>query len=206
MKIYDITRTLQYAPVYPGDEAPSLVRAESAPGLPDSFTLSMTAHSGTHADAFSHFLPEGESIDAMPPELYCGPCRVIEVPEDSLLRVDDLRGRISGAPRLALRSGGNSFLSEEAAEYLISCGVCAVITDAVSIAPQDNERAVHTILMRGGAAIVENAVLDGVPEGEYLLFAFPMKLGGADGAPVRAILLSEDAPRASAAAIPDFFR
>ena len=36
----------------------------------------------------------------------------------------------------------------------------------------------------------ECRVLSAVPEGDYLLFAFPLKLGGCDGAPVRAVLLS----------------
>ena len=186
MRIYDITRSLPEAPVYPGDSAPQLSRQ---PGYPDTFTLTANVHAGTHADAFSHFLPQGLSIEAMPLELYCGPCRVLTVPPEGLVRTDDLRGRLGGAERIVLRSGGTSFLCEAAAEYIVSCGVVAVVTDGVSIGPQDNEAAIHTILMRGGVAIIENAVLDGVPDGDYLLFAFPVKIGGADGAPVRAVLL-----------------
>ena len=193
MKIYDITRVLQEAPVYPGDSAPQLSRAPGAPGAPDSFTLTQQLHSGTHADAFSHFLPDAPSIEFMPLERYCGRCRVLRVPEKSLIRQEDLRGRISGMPRVALCGGGRSFLTEDAAEYLTSCGVRTVLTDAVSIAPPDNEAAVHTILMRGGTAVVENAVLEEVPEGDYLLFAFPLKFAGADGAPVRAVLVSPEA-------------
>ena len=189
MRIYDITRTLQEAPVYPGDSAPQVLRQPGAPGFPDRFLLTAEAHSGTHADAFSHFLPEGESIDAMPLERYCGPCRVLSVQSGRLVRMDDLRGRISGAERIALRGGGAAWLCEEAAEYVAACGVKAILTDAVSIGPADNEAAIHTILMRGGVAIIENITLDAVADGDYLLFAFPMKLGGADGAPVRAVLL-----------------
>ncbi len=190
MRYYDITRMLQEAPVYPGDEAPLLTREPTAPGAPDRFTVAMNVHSGTHADAFSHFLPDGESIEAMPLERYCGPCRVLRVPENCLIRLEDLRGRISGAQRIALASGGSSYLCEAAAEYLAACGIRAVLTDTVSIAPPDNEASVHRILMQAGIAIVENTVLDSVPEGDYLLFAFPMKIGGGDGAPVRAVLLS----------------
>ena len=191
MRIIDITRTLQEAPVYPGDAPPELVRQPGAPGQPDVFQASMGLHSGTHADAFSHFLPDGASIEAMPLEHYCGPCRVLRVPGGCLVRVEELRGRIQGAQRLALCSGGSSYLCEEAAEYLAACGVKTVVTDAVSIAPSDNEARVHTILLRAGVAIVENALLDGVPEGEYLLFAFPLKIAGGDGAPLRAVLISQ---------------
>lgn len=190
MRIIDITRTLQEAPVYPGDAPARLSRGPGVPGGPDAFTVTMGLHSGTHADAFSHFLPDGADIASMPLEHYCGPCRLLRVPENCLVRVDDLRGRIAGAERLALCSGGSAFLCEEAAEYLAACGVRAVVTDAVSIAPPDNEAAVHTILLRAGVAVVENALLEGVPEGDYLLFAFPLKIALSDGAPVRAVLLS----------------
>ena len=189
MKIYDITRALQEAPVYPGDAPPVFSRQPGVPGAPDVFSVTMGLHSGTHADAFSHFLPDGASIEQMPLERYCGPCRVLRVPENCLIRTDDLRGRISGAQRIALAGGGSAFLCEEAAEYLAGCGIRTVLTDAVSVAPQSNERAIHTILMRAGIAIVENTVLDGVAEGDYLLFAFPMKIAGSDGAPVRAVLV-----------------
>ena len=66
-----------------------------------------------------------------------------------------------------------------------------LVTDAVSVGPSDNEAAVHLILMEHGVAIVENAVLSGVPDGDYLIFAFPVKYGGCDGAPVRAVLVCE---------------
>ena len=105
-----------------------------------------------------------------------------------------LRGLKAGeaTARIALRGGGEAFLCEEAAEYVAACGVKAILTDAVSVGPADNEAMIHTILMRGGVAIVENVTLDAVADGDYLLFAFPMKLGGADGAPVRAVLVGPD--------------
>lgn len=189
MRILDITRGILEAPVYPGDSAPELTRETHESG-PDGFTLTMNAHAGTHADAFAHFLPEGAAIDAMPLENYCGPCRVLTVPAGTLVRTEDLRGRISGAERIALRGGGKTYLCEEAAEYIAACGIRALVTDAVSVGPEDNEAAIHTILQSAGVAIVENADLGGVEDGDYLLFAFPMKLSGADGAPVRAVLLA----------------
>ena len=69
-----------------------------------------------------------------------------------------------------------------------------LVTDALSVAPPDNEETVHKLLMRGGVAIVENADLSGVPDGDYMIFAYPIKYGSCDGAPVRAVLLCADAP------------
>ena len=197
MKIYDITRTLQDAPLYPGAAAPCITQAENQNGVRTA-EITMSSHCGTHADAFSHFLPDGASIDCMPLENYCGQCRVLTVPQEELVTLDDLRGRLGGAERLALRSGGVAFLCEEAAEYIVSCGIRALVTDSVSVGPSDNEAAIHGILMNGGVAIIENAVFDGVEDGDYLLFAFPMKYGGCDGAPVRAVLLLGGEAKASA--------
>jgi len=44
--------------------------------------------------------------------------------------------------------------------------------------------------MGPGLAVIENVVLDGVADGDYMLCAFPVKIGACDGAPVRAVLIS----------------
>ena len=205
MRIFDISRSLQYAPVYPGDTAPIMEQVKDIDSGYRSSRISAGSHAGTHADAFSHFLPEGSSIDDMPLENYCGPCRVLSVSAEELICQEDLQGRLGGAERLALRTGGDVYLCEEAAEYIVSCGIRALVTDAVSVAPPDNEAAIHRILMNGGVAIVENALLDGVPDGDYLLFAFPIKIAGCDGAPVRAVLLCEGEEKENPPETPEVF-
>jgi len=47
---------------------------------------------------------------------------------------------------------------------------------------------VHHALFDGGAYVLENLDLRGVPDGEYELVALPLALVGLDGAPVRAAL------------------
>lgn len=193
MKLYDITRTLQDAPLYPGS-APAVLRRVSDVAKGDECTVTLItadSHLGTHADAPSHFLPEGDSIDQMPPDHYCGPCRVLTLPPEELIRREDLLGRIEGAERLVLHTGG-AFLCEEAAEFLAGqTGLRLVATDAISVGPPDNEGPIHRALLGAGIAIVENLILDDVPDGEYLIFALPAKYGNCDGAPVRAVLLHE---------------
>ena len=193
MRIIDISRTLQEAPRYYKDEPAKFERVSSMEEGAENNASVVTAgvHMGTHADAFSHFLPEGAGIDKMPLEHYCGKCRVITVPSDTLVKLSDIKGRLAGSERIVLRSGGTSYLCEQAAEYIAACGIKAVVTDAVSVAPDDNERNIHELLMGGNVAVIENAVLDGVEDGDYLLFAFPVKYGGCDGAPVRAVLIAE---------------
>lgn len=194
MKIIDISRVAQEAPVYPGSHpieiCPLLDMQQGA--AYNSSRITAESHMGTHADAFCHFLADGKSIDQMDLEHYCGKCRVITVPEKTLIGLEDIRGRLDGCERLVLHTGGESFLCEAAAEYLAACGVKTVVTDALSVAPSDNELAIHQLLFRAGVAVVENVVLDGVEDGEYLLFAFPVKYGGGDGAPVRAVLICKE--------------
>lgn len=193
MRIIDISRTLQEAPLYQGDEPAKFERVKDME-LGDDCTASVVTacvHLGTHADAFSHYQAGGTTIDLMPLEHYCGKCRVITVPSDSLVKLADIKGRLAGSERIVLRSGGTSFLCEQAAEYIAACGIKAVVTDSVSVAPSDNEKSIHDLLMEGNVAVIENVVLDGVADGDYLLFAFPVKYGGCDGAPVRAVLIAE---------------
>lgn len=194
MRIIDITRTLQEAPLYPGSESARIESIRSmADGADHNLSLvTADSHMGTHADAPSHFIEGGLTIDQVPLENYCGKCRVISVPADTLIKLDDIRGKIAGHDRIVLHGGGSAQLCEEAADYLAACRIKALVTDAVSVGPLDNERVIHETLLSAGVAIIENAVLDGVEDGEYLLFAFPVKYGGCDGAPVRAVLIQGD--------------
>lgn len=192
MEIFDITRVMQKAPRYPGTPPFSMQQVSTLEE--DGYNereLTFYSHVGTHADAQSHFLPDGRSIDEMPPERYVGPCRVLSVPADTVIGSEVLRGKLEGVCRLVLHGGGNSYLNAEAAAYLMQCGVQTVVTDALSVAPMDQEMAVHRILLEAGAAIVENVILDGVPDGEYWLSALPLRIAGCDGAPVRAVLFRE---------------
>jgi arylformamidase len=46
----------------------------------------------------------------------------------------------------------------------------------------------HHALARAGIAIIESVDLSAVASGTYNLVALPLKIAGADGAPVRAVL------------------
>ena len=66
-------------------------------------------------------------------------------------------------------------------------------TDQLSIcASEKAEAEVHQAILEKGGAILENLRLDDAPDGQYFLFAPPLAIAGADGAPVRAVLLAED--------------
>jgi arylformamidase len=46
----------------------------------------------------------------------------------------------------------------------------------------------HQVIRRRDLRVLENLVLDDVPEGDYELIALPLRLTTADASPVRAVL------------------
>lgn len=196
MKIIDITRIAQDAPIYPGSSPIEIDRVfDMKKGAPfNASMITAGSHMGTHADAFCHFSKEDKvaAIEQMDLNLYYGPCRVITVAENTPITLDALKGRLDGCERVVIHGGGYSYLEKDAAEYIAGMGMKAIVTDAWSIAPLDNEEEIHNIIFGARLAVVENVILDHVTDGDYILCAFPTKLKGCDGAPVRAVLMTED--------------
>jgi len=61
--------------------------------------------------------------------------------------------------------------------------------DTASIDPADSKTLPsHQVIRQRGLRVLENLLLDAVPEGDYELVALPLKLMHADASPVRAIL------------------
>jgi arylformamidase len=80
-------------------------------------------------------------------------------------------------------------LTVEAAEWLVGRGLRLWGSDAPSADHRSSQTLpVHHALFAGGAYVLENLALDGVPPGAYDLLAAPLLVHGADAAPVRALL------------------
>jgi arylformamidase len=74
-------------------------------------------------------------------------------------------------------------------EALADLGVTLVGIDTASVDPAASKTLdSHQVLRRRGLRVLENLVLDDVPEGDYELIALPLKLVTADASPVRAVL------------------
>ena len=77
----------------------------------------------------------------------------------------------------------------ETVERLADLGVLLVGIDTASIDPADSKTLdSHQVIRRRDLRVLENLVLDEVPEGDYELIALPLKLTTADASPVRAVL------------------
>lgn len=190
MKLYDISRELFSTPVYPGDPSPSWEQLRRIQ-LGDTYNLTgfyTGCHSATHADAPLHFVADGASIDQVPLEAFFGPCRVVTA--SGILTGADIDALSpSKGERLLFRGG--AFLSQSAAFALGEAGVALVGTDQQSIGSAGDEQAPHVELLSRGIPLLEGLLLDDVPDGEFVLFALPLKLEGLEASPVRAVLLRE---------------
>ncbi len=209
--LYDITRPVTPdLAVWPGDtpyRATYVMQmAQGAPVNVSAITLS--AHTGTHADAHYHYDPQGERIGQMPLEAYIGPATVIDLgpllPDGGPILPDHLAGLdLARIQRLLVKSRASLrpdqvwearfvYLAPETARMLAEAGLRLFGTDAPSVDPQDSQTLdAHHILRTGPVAILEMLQLRHVPPGEYELIALPLKLDN-DGSPVRAVLRTLD--------------
>ena len=190
MKIYDISRDLIKTLPYPGDEPPRL-RAVHRMKDGESYNLSRleaSMHAGTHVDAPLHFIADGKDVASMSLEAFVGECVVLTVPQTPLDAMYFMKRPF--APRILLHGEGQ--LTESAIGYLYNQGCVLIGTNKQSIGSYSDELSVHVALLSYGVAVLENLELRNVPDGRYLLYAAPLKISGAEGAPCRAILVSDE--------------
>ena len=195
MKIYDITQELFSCVVFPGDPAPKRqILAETAKGdLYNLTTFSMCAHNGTHVDAPFHFVGDGKTIDQLDLTALVGMCYVAE--HTGTLSAEDAHAIVEKAIALDPESAkrilvkGKAVISADAAKVFAEAGLVLVGNESQTVGPEDAPMAVHLILLGADMILLEGVRLGHVPEGLYFLSAAPLNLGGADGAPCRALLI-----------------
>jgi arylformamidase len=212
MKIWDISRTLsnEFAE-WPGDE-PVRYRLtnEIAKGASVNLgAVSMSVHNCTHADARFHFETNGESIEKASLGPYLGCATVVDLSqsfsrlkEKHLITLDDLRPdaeEIAATSRLLVKTGRWSdstvfpekipVLAADVPVWLQKNGVKLVGMDLPSVDDIDSKSLQnHHALARAGIVIIESLDLSDVAPGVYNFAALPLKIAGADGAPLRAVL------------------
>lgn len=195
MKIYDISQEVFSCTVFPGDPAPQreVMNDMNKGDLYNLTAIHMCAHNGTHVDAPYHFINDGKTIDQVSLEKFVGPCFVAEhdgvvTAEDAKIMLQKAAGENADASKRILIKG-NAEVSLEAAEVFAKAKVLLVGNESQTVGPENAPMAVHKVLLGAEVVLLEGIRLAEVPEGAYLLNAAPLNLGGADGAPCRAILM-----------------
>jgi arylformamidase len=161
--------------------------------------IETSIHTATHCDAPFHFDNSGLTVEKLSTDTFVGPALVVDVRNtnrwvERLAQLD-----LSDTPRILFYTGGwpdNSrfpdsipVMEPDLPNWLADRGVRLIGVDLPSVDPLDSKTLDnHHALGHRGITIVEGLRLDGVPEGRYELIALPLKIVGADGSPLRAVL------------------
>ena len=198
MKIFDISQEVFGCAIYPGDPKPEKVSQlkMSEGALYNLSSFSMCAHNGTHVDAPLHFLREGKSIDQMEMDRFIGYAYVAA--HEGLIRAADAERMLKAAgernPKAAERIlvKGKATVTAEAAKVFAEKGIKLFGNESQTVGPENAPMEVHLIMLGAEIILLEGIRLSDVEEGVYLLHAAPLNLGGLEGAPCRATLISPE--------------
>jgi len=208
MELIDLTLELgEDSLSYPGTV--SGLRTERVPFDAPGGTLStlsrLDPHCGTHFDAPLHFVPGGADVASSPlrlPTIVVISATMSPIPVDVLPADLDLQGRAvlfsTGWSRHAGTPAffhGYPFLSLPLAERLIEARVGLVGLDSPSADPPGDAYLAHRCLLSAGVPIVEGLIhlsklADRLSAGARAwLAAFPLRVRGLEGSPVRAVAI-----------------
>ncbi|MFC4128452.1 cyclase family protein [Nocardia rhizosphaerae] len=212
MRLIDLTQPIETGmPVFPGDPQ---VRLEPALRVATDgvnvLRIHLGSQSGTHVDAPAHLDDSLPTLDELPLDRFCGPAVLVDarsVPARAPIEAALFGAGLVPGSIVLVATGWSAhwgtadylahpYLDPAAARLLVDAGIRTVGIDAPSVDPSDAEGAdlpAHRILCGATAVIAENLtgldrLLTVAAAGEPIEIAlFPLRLLGADGAPVRAV-------------------
>jgi arylformamidase len=201
-RIWDISPAIdENSPVFPGDTGYTQhLHFTLGPDCPVNVNaITLSPHTGAHADAPLHYATGGAAAGALALEPYLGRCRVIHCmgggalvqPHQLAHALQDLPARVLLRTRKVATQEWSDFsaIAPQTLDLLASRAVLLVGIDTPSVDPADSSALqAHHTLRRHDMRVLENLVLDAVAEGDYELIALPLKLMRADASPVRAVL------------------
>lgn len=207
MKIHDISMLLNNETAeWPGDTPfefeVNWSKEES--GSVNVGKLVTSTHIGTHIDAPFHFDEHGEKVHELPLENYVAQTLVIHVDgKEQISRKDIEHIEVENEKAVLFRTSAWQNRKEfpqsipafdlDIVEWMVDKGIILFGVDLPSVdAITSKHLSMHHKLNGAGRYILEGLVLDKVKEGVYELVALPLKIEGADGSPVRAILIERE--------------
>ncbi len=165
--------------------------------------ITSSTHIGTHIDAPFHFDEEGEKVHELPLENYIVEAIVIDMSEKQVISRELLQKVTTGTAKAVLFrtsfwTNRDVFPKEiptfdvDIVEWMVENGILLLGVDLPSVDSITSKHLpMHHALGSAGRYILEGLMLDEVKDGTYKLIALPLKIEGADGSPVRAVLIEE---------------
>lgn len=214
MELFDISRTLtkQIAP-WPGDVGFEFkLNGRIAEGSSVNLgMISMSVHNGTHADARFHFEDNGWMMEEAQLETYFGPAVVVDLsakygdgamPQMQVSDLESAGDDIRRTRRVLLKTNvwrdwhvfpaAIPTIASDVPAWLQARGVKLLGVDVPSVDEiTSKDLPNHHALGAAGISIIESLDLSSIVAGVYQFIALPLKIAGADGSPVRAILWRE---------------
>ncbi len=209
MIIYDISMTIhENMQVYKNksDKKPQFTVTRDFVDSPARESrLSMDMHTGTHLDMPLHFVPKGDTVEQLDLTRVVTACRVLDLSHiDQAIHAEDLEDFDIKSEETILLKTRNSlietfdpefvYLAEDAARFMIELGINCIGIDGLGIERAQSDYSTHKSLLGSGIIILEGLRLKDIEQGYYLLFAAPLKIAGAEAAPIRALLIERDDP------------
>lgn len=161
--------------------------------------LEMSTHIGTHIDAPYHFDDHGKTVEQLDINNYIGTATILDLSGTeeitrTALEAFQITGHIlliktDAAQNKSIFPKNVPTLTQDAVDYLADNDVKLFGIDVPSVDKITSKALdVHHALHKKYIMIIENVVLDDVSPGVYDFIALPLKLKGADGSPVRAVI------------------
>ncbi|MTD31618.1 arylformamidase [Planomicrobium sp. YIM 101495] len=201
-EIIDITMPLRSeTPEWPGDTPfdfhLSVTKEQS--GSVNIGQLTASTHIGTHIDAPFHYDEHGMTVEQLPLNVYLTTAQVVDVTGLKEITESDMPEVKSGVTAILLKTNAWTdrsvfpsawpLFDPAIASWMSEHAITLLGVDVPSIDPETSkELPMHHAMKDNHRYILEGIVLDKVAEGVYGLTALPLKIAGADGSPVRAVL------------------
>ena len=200
MKIYDISQEVFGCAVYPGDPSPErqVLLSINEGKICNLTAFNMCAHNGTHVDAPFHFIKDGKTVDQVDIDKFVGYCFVAA--HEGNITAEDAKVIMDKANEAAKETGndcnarilvkGAATMTDVAAKVFADNKIKLFGNESQTVGPLEAPMEVHLTMLGAEIVLLEGIRLSEVDEGVYLLNSAPLNLGGSDGAPCRAILMS----------------
>ncbi|KAL2490797.1 Cyclase family protein [Abeliophyllum distichum] len=179
--------------------------------LANNSEMKLPTHTGTHVDApghvFDHYFDAGLDVDTLDLEVLNGPALLVDVPRDKNITAQVMKSLNipKGVRRVLFRTLNTDrrlmykkefdtsyvgFMKDGAQWLVDNTDIKLVGIDYLSVAAFDDLIPSHLVFLEGRETIlVEGLKLDDAQPGIYSVHCLPLRLLGAEGSPIRCILI-----------------
>jgi len=206
MKIYDVSMTISKdIQVYKNkpEKKPTFeIVSDFDYASARETNMTLNLHTGTHMDFPLHMLSNGANSDTLDLNRLITMVKVYDMTHrETYIEADDIRSLDIKKGDFVLFKTKNSFeeifnfefvfINESASAYLAELKVSGVGVDGLGVERDQEGHPTHKNLFKADIIIIEGLRLKEIQEGQYMMYALPIKIKGMDALPLSVILVEE---------------